>query len=523
MFPWDPTSVHRSEVAGKGDLRWAQPQGYLGAVWVRDATPSLWCCAQIWMLLRLSDDELRSICDFLQSAVLSHTCRRTWSVLQRRYVCWYATPDRVAAMMSVLARNCKLRQVSLLCSAGVRLCDAVGLKDAVALTSLDLDLSFGSIAPPDVQALGALKEAPSLTSLSLDLSYSECLDDSRYRALAGLKDAASLKTLCLKLCRADAGFLTGGFQALAALKDAPSLTFLDLDLSHNFLIDVRTLSALKYAPSLTTLDLNLCSTDLNLVPEVGAHNWCHSLAQLKDAPALTSLYLNLSYEMIDDYVQALMALKDAPKLTTLGLDLSEAEFSWGQGAAALAALKDAPVLSTLGLSLCRTGVQDAGLQALGALRSSQALTKLSLDVSGNDISHVGLQALAGLRDAPSLAALYLNLSQTSLPSARRSPVRALAALKDAPALTTLGLDMSGTGVQVGDVRALAVVTTAPKPIDFSVNLWGTGLGEIDLASLQGPPFRSLHVDLSDPEGDRKKHALLGMPWRACCHKTWGSD
>ena len=152
------------------------------------------------MALRLSHDEWRCISDFLQSAVLSHVCHRTWTVLHRRHLCWHATPTNVLQMAAALRNEAALRTLHIVCD-GLRDADAQALatiKDVPRLEALTLNLQRSQVTDKGAQALASLKDVPSLTVLDLNLQSSiimqcERIRDTGVQALATLKEAPSLK------------------------------------------------------------------------------------------------------------------------------------------------------------------------------------------------------------------------------------------------------------------------------------------------------------------------------------------
>jgi hypothetical protein len=171
------------------------------------------------MLLLLDRDDVPDeilvlVVDFLQIRTLSHTCRRAWQLLQRRYAHYTVRQQNVEAVAGSL------------------------LQSSVYAVHLSVDCA-ASLGAEESQHLASLREAPFLRTLSLDLwgrrsstaGYHRRIEDAGAQALARLKEAPSLHTLCLDLT--DNKIECAGVQALASLQDAPLLHTLHLDLSCN--------------------------------------------------------------------------------------------------------------------------------------------------------------------------------------------------------------------------------------------------------------------------------------------------
>ena len=117
---------------------------------------------QIHMALPLPDELVEHVADFLQSALLSHICHRTWALLQRRYVTY------------VVDSNTTLQRV-------------LSLKGDTQVHVLRLTSS--RLGPTGAQRFaGALQSLPSLRTLTLDLNRSK-VEDEGARALAELRSA----------------------------------------------------------------------------------------------------------------------------------------------------------------------------------------------------------------------------------------------------------------------------------------------------------------------------------------------
>ena len=254
------------------------------------------------MALRLSDDEWRYISDMLQSFVLSHVCRKTWTILRRRHLSWdgeykhfanKVTPLRGDKAVHTLCITCPNQTVSDLPPTGLRQ-PSPPVHDTSALAALILSpRDADDVADDDcVQALGTLWDTPSLASLTLDVAGNH-LGIVGAQALATLKDARTLTTITLGLRFNQ--IKDSGAQALASLKDAPSLTTLTLDLEGNQIgaVGAEALANLKDTPSLTNLTLGLRFN------QVG-NNGAQSLSALWDAPLLKTLALTLQNNQIGD-------------------------------------------------------------------------------------------------------------------------------------------------------------------------------------------------------------------------------
>uniref|UniRef100_A0A7S1NC17 F-box domain-containing protein n=1 Tax=Eutreptiella gymnastica TaxID=73025 RepID=A0A7S1NC17_9EUGL len=269
-------------------------------------------------LLNLADDLFEMICDAVQTRAFSHTCRRTWRLLQRRHTKYKIDPnDAEAVVVALVSRNAKVHTLCL---------------------NADGDQHKGiGMLPAGVEALGLLlKTAPSLHTLILKLCNYQCtpkVDDAQARIFASLKDAPCLRELSLELNGNDIGDC--GTQTIAnSLKEAPFLTSLYLDLRNNHISDMGAIAigSLKDAPSLRSLKLNLYNNKLGNGGAIG-------LAALKDAPLLETLEFELHMNMIMD-----------------------------PGALAMCSLIQAPALRRLKINLCLNHVGHTGALALIAMR-----------------------------------------------------------------------------------------------------------------------------------------------------------
>ena len=184
------------------------------------------------MASRLCNDEWCCISEFLQSAVLSHVCRRTWRLLQRQHLSFNANPDSVLEKVAALKGDARVRTLTVKCrelrAAGAL--SLAGLAEVPKLKTLILDLTSNMIGDAGALALAALKDAPSLAELTINLR-GNLIRDSGAQALAGLKDAPSLQALTLNL-RGNQ-IRDCGAHALATLRDSSSLRVLTLNLSSN--------------------------------------------------------------------------------------------------------------------------------------------------------------------------------------------------------------------------------------------------------------------------------------------------
>ena len=151
----------------------------------------------------LADEVLRYIADFLQSALLSHVCRRTWRVLQRRYLAFPVYNDLGLHRLHDLRGPSAVHSLSLRFHLGTA--HWLGaLKDFPLLARLTLDLRMSRIAEPGLRAIAALKEAPALTTLHVDLS-NNLVADAGAQWLAALREAPLLCDLALDLCSTNVG------------------------------------------------------------------------------------------------------------------------------------------------------------------------------------------------------------------------------------------------------------------------------------------------------------------------------
>ena len=125
------------------------------------------------MALRLSEDEWRGISDYLQCAALSHVCRKTWTILQRRHLVWYAGSSNVVWLVRMIRDSSATCTLSITCKdAGDEGAKALAeLRDVPSLTTLCLHLEGNEIGSQGAQALASLKDSKSLSALVLNLRF----------------------------------------------------------------------------------------------------------------------------------------------------------------------------------------------------------------------------------------------------------------------------------------------------------------------------------------------------------------
>ena len=124
------------------------------------------------MVLTLCDDEWRCISDYLQDSALSHVCRRTWAVLQRRHLSWHVNEATISQVVAVLLEwDTAVHTVTLTCS-GLKdsgACALASLSEMPRLECLSLYLMRNGIQDQGAIALTTLAQAPCLRFLGLHL------------------------------------------------------------------------------------------------------------------------------------------------------------------------------------------------------------------------------------------------------------------------------------------------------------------------------------------------------------------
>lgn len=197
-------------------------------------------------MLRLPDDVLLLLVDFVQSPTASRVCVRLRDLLRFRYVQMRVPASEFDQAMAHLAGDIhRSLSLSVWCS--------------------QKRLGFDSLAMGD--SLRVLATAKWLQRCSLQLYCCNACDKGAVE-IAKLRCMPLLHTLTLNLganCLSDVGV-----EALALLRHAPSLRHLDLDLSNNLRIQARgagALATLKSSATLVSLRLNLCNNHVGNAPK----------------------------------------------------------------------------------------------------------------------------------------------------------------------------------------------------------------------------------------------------------------
>ena len=255
------------------------------------------------MFLRLSDDELQYISDYVQTATMSRVCLRFWGLLHGRHVSCNVTGHTIPETMAKIKGTDVYSAVIRCTEMNDDSVQALAELKETDVRSLTLSLPTSKVGDMGAQALAALRAAPRLTTLTLDLCGHE-LEYSSTQALAALRHASTLESLTINLNSKLPRYC--GAHILAAFSEAPSLEALRLSLDGNQIGDsgALALASLKDASNLKQLDLGLQSNQLG---DSGAR----ALATLGDAPSLTALNLDLRFNQIGNSgATALSALRE---------------------------------------------------------------------------------------------------------------------------------------------------------------------------------------------------------------------